>query len=504
MVLVTATPHSGKEENFRSLLALLDPAFLDLPVDLSGDENRRHRERLARHLVQRRRGDLEDYLDTHTPFPEREIAEESYQLHPEYRKILDRILEFTRERVLDPELDEHRQRVRWWSALALLRSLASSPPAAASTLRNRSAPADTETPEEADEVGRRTVLDQDEEALDGVDVAPGGQTDEDAESRDRRRLLEFAREVEKLDGRQGPKAGEGDEADRRVPQGRLLAHRLLPVHPHRPLRHGVPPGALRRQGGGRGGHGGAGAGGARAPGPGAGEPARPQAGAGLHGLPERGDQPPGLVRCGHALRPSLEPHAPRAAGGARRPVRPAGGRGAHAHVLRRRQPRGRDRPPGAAPEAPDDPQVAGDHRAGPDGHEHGGRSDLRGAPAPRERRRYPALLRLPEGGAGEGRRAVGRGRRAGEAEPHAVRPEEHPRRRGRAGAGGDAPRAGRQRGGEAVRPDRAAGPRRRRIRERHCPRRPLGRRPAGSGTPRGWKARPTSPSRTRRHGTPSA
>jgi superfamily II DNA or RNA helicase len=200
MVLVTATPHSGKEENFRSLLALLDPTFTELPMDLGGDENRRHRERLARHLVQRRRGDLEDYLDTHTPFPEREIAEESYQLHPEYRKILDRILEFTRERVLDPELNEHRQRVRWWSALALLRSLASSPPAAASTLRNRSAPADTETPEEADEVGRRTVLDQDEEALDGVDVTPGGQTDEDADSRDRRRLLEFAREVEKLTG----------------------------------------------------------------------------------------------------------------------------------------------------------------------------------------------------------------------------------------------------------------------------------------------------------------
>lgn len=205
LVLVTATPHSGKEENFRSLLTLLDSSFADLPSDLSGDEHRRHRELLARHLVQRRRGDLEDYLDTFTPFPDRELAEESYELHEDYRKILDRILDFTRERVLDPDLDQHRQRVRWWSALALLRSLASSPPAAAATLRNRSAPADTETPEEADEVGRRTVLDQDEEALDGVDVAPGGQTEEDAESRDRRRLLEFAREVEQLAGEKDQK-----------------------------------------------------------------------------------------------------------------------------------------------------------------------------------------------------------------------------------------------------------------------------------------------------------
>ena len=36
LVLVTATPHSGKEEAFRSLLALLNPDFADLPEDLSG------------------------------------------------------------------------------------------------------------------------------------------------------------------------------------------------------------------------------------------------------------------------------------------------------------------------------------------------------------------------------------------------------------------------------------------------------------------------------------
>lgn len=217
LLLVTATPHSGKEENFRSLLALLDPAFADLPVDLSGEENRRHREMLARHLVQRRRGDLEDYLDTHTPFPKREIAEESYELHPEHRRILDRLLDFTRERILDPKLDQHRQRVRWWSALALLRSLSSSPAAAAATLRNRSAAADTDTVTEADEVGRRTILDQDEEGLDGVDVAPGGQTEEESESQDRRRLLEFAREVERLTG----------DKDRKLVKAKNLIDRLL-------------------------------------------------------------------------------------------------------------------------------------------------------------------------------------------------------------------------------------------------------------------------------------
>ena len=50
----------------------------------------------------------------------------------------------------------HRQRVRWWSALALLRSPGSSPAAAAATLRTRAATADTEDAEEADDVGERS------------------------------------------------------------------------------------------------------------------------------------------------------------------------------------------------------------------------------------------------------------------------------------------------------------------------------------------------------------
>ena len=40
LILVTATPHSGKEDAFRSLLALLDPSFGDLPEDLGGRAER--------------------------------------------------------------------------------------------------------------------------------------------------------------------------------------------------------------------------------------------------------------------------------------------------------------------------------------------------------------------------------------------------------------------------------------------------------------------------------
>ncbi len=204
LLLVTATPHSGKEETFRSLLSLLDRRLLDLPEDLSGDENRRHRETLARHFVQRRRGDLKAYLDTVTPFPDREIGEEHYTLRPSYRLFLDKVLAYCRETVLDESVEKRRQRVRWWSALALLRSLSSSPAAAAATLRNRSSSAGGDTVEQVDEEGRRAVLDLDDENFEGIDVIPGSDSGEE-DKHVGRRLQALAREAESLHGKEDAK-----------------------------------------------------------------------------------------------------------------------------------------------------------------------------------------------------------------------------------------------------------------------------------------------------------
>ncbi|MDP9309686.1 MAG: SNF2-related protein, partial [Chloroflexota bacterium] len=216
LILVTATPHSGNEQAFRSLLELLDPAFADLPENLTGTANEAHRRRLAAHFVQRRRGDIQRYLDTETPFPIREREaedEQSYKLSEDYRRLFEKVLRYARETVTDPTLGTHRQRVRWWSALALLRSLASSPAAAAATLRSRAASADTETSEEADEIGRRTVLDLvEDESVEGIDLTPGSDTGEDgADSKLRRRLLEMAREADAL-------AGAGDNKLKKIVQ----------------------------------------------------------------------------------------------------------------------------------------------------------------------------------------------------------------------------------------------------------------------------------------------
>ena len=208
IVLVTATPHSGKEEAFRSLLTFLDKEFDDLPEDLTGEENLRHRKRLAQHFIQRRRGDIQNYLDSKTPFPKREDREDSYKLSPDYKRLFERVLDYARESVLDATGGQFHQRVRWWSALALLRSLASSPAAAAATLRNRAAPAEAENPEEADEIGRRTILDIIvDESADGSDVTPGSDPggEEDEGQQNRRRLLDMARAADELLGEKDEK-----------------------------------------------------------------------------------------------------------------------------------------------------------------------------------------------------------------------------------------------------------------------------------------------------------
>lgn len=202
LVLVTATPHSGKDDAFHSLLAMLNPEFAELPDDLSGAENESLRRELARYFVQRRRGDIKAYMDAVTPFPERQTAEETYKLTDAYKRLFDRVLNYARETVLQPG-EGYRQRVRWWSALALLRSLASSPAAAAATLRSRAATLQTETEDDVDDIGRRTVLDlMNDETSEGIDVIPGSDIENVAvdETNNRRRLQDMARAADALEG----------------------------------------------------------------------------------------------------------------------------------------------------------------------------------------------------------------------------------------------------------------------------------------------------------------
>jgi len=208
LIFVTATPHSGKEDEFRSLLGLLDTSLGNLPDDLSGPQSAPHRRRLAEHFVQRRRADIKHYLDSQTPFPEREDTEESYRLSQAYKAFVHRVVKYAREVVADKSGTKFHQRVRWWSAIALLRSIASSPSAAAATLRSRAACADAETDDEVDLIGRKTVMDLiADDASEIPDFAPGSDSygEETDDKRNRSMLLDLAREADRLAGKEDHK-----------------------------------------------------------------------------------------------------------------------------------------------------------------------------------------------------------------------------------------------------------------------------------------------------------
>jgi superfamily II DNA or RNA helicase len=197
LLLVTATPHSGNEEAFRSLLSLLDEEFADLPTDLDRAERAGIRRNLARRLVQRRRADIRHYLEIDTAFPIRKDREATYTRSKDYRALFDDIFAFARHYVSEKEGSLRKRRVRYWSALALLRCVSSSPAAAAATLRSRAA-VDEAADEEVDEVGRRTVLDQDDtDDVVALDFSPGSDTESSADST-RRKLLDFARRADAL------------------------------------------------------------------------------------------------------------------------------------------------------------------------------------------------------------------------------------------------------------------------------------------------------------------
>lgn len=134
LVLLTATPHSGKPEEFHSLLGLLQKNFEGLDLPNSSPSQRRE---LARFFVQRKRADVEKWLGEDTPFPEREAFEWPYDLGIEYSRFFEEIIDFARKLIApDPKRGGHK-RVQYWTALALLRGVMSSPAAGIEMLNTR-------------------------------------------------------------------------------------------------------------------------------------------------------------------------------------------------------------------------------------------------------------------------------------------------------------------------------------------------------------------------------
>ncbi len=199
IILTTATPHSGIEESFRSLLGLLDKSF-----DLSDEVDIPHA-KLAPHFVQRKRVDLENWLGVDTPFPEREASERPYTLSGEYLQLYEDILEYCRGYVSSDGMAQQRRRVRYWAALSILRCVLSSPRAARAVLENRKPQlSDVSVEDVADEVFSLQVLDSSDEdqATDYIPTAALDDQDAALDATERRLLDGFLKRAEALEGQE--------------------------------------------------------------------------------------------------------------------------------------------------------------------------------------------------------------------------------------------------------------------------------------------------------------
>jgi superfamily II DNA or RNA helicase len=206
LVLLTATPHSGKPEEFQSLLGLLRSDYEQLDLPKATPAQRRE---LARHFVQRKRADVARWLGEETPFPTRETFEAGYTLAPDYATLFADILDFARRLVAsDPKAPQQRKRVHYWTALALLRGVVSSPPAGVHMLTTR---LDTLAAADGDGAGTAWPADADEapaanpvadgEDLATADTAPTHLIEHgDWTAHQRRQLREFARRLQALAG----------------------------------------------------------------------------------------------------------------------------------------------------------------------------------------------------------------------------------------------------------------------------------------------------------------
>ncbi len=132
LLLLTATPHSGKDDEFRSLLGLLDKKFGQLDFENISPNQRKE---LSKYFVQRKRSNITRWLNQNTPFPDRETKEVGYSLSANYQDFYNTILDFAKG--ITQNSENQKGRTHYWAALALLRGVMSSPQAGLEMLKAR-------------------------------------------------------------------------------------------------------------------------------------------------------------------------------------------------------------------------------------------------------------------------------------------------------------------------------------------------------------------------------
>ena len=137
LILLTATPHSGKDGEFKSLLGLVNAEFETYDFsDLTTSEKRN----VASHFIQRKRINIEKWLDEETPFPKRTTDELPYTLSAssDYFKLYQDVLKFARG-ISTEGISDNKARIKYFAALSLLRGVMSSPATGFEMLQRRRA-----------------------------------------------------------------------------------------------------------------------------------------------------------------------------------------------------------------------------------------------------------------------------------------------------------------------------------------------------------------------------
>lgn len=193
LLLLTATPHSGKQAEFQSLLGMLKPEYEQMDIITSSEGERKD---LSKYFVQRRRADVVKWLGEETKFPDRIPSDRDYEVGKEYGEIFNDILSYAREIVAASSGDGRKQRYSYWDALALLRGVMSSPLAGISMLQKKahkkSLAADFDE-SDSDEIinGSEAVMDLDYSVDDNLPLSVVGKVPLRGDP-EARRLLEYA------------------------------------------------------------------------------------------------------------------------------------------------------------------------------------------------------------------------------------------------------------------------------------------------------------------------
>jgi primosomal protein N' len=154
-------------------------------------------------------------MDADTPFPERDNkeSEKTYKFSKEYFQFFGEVYDFARNIVEEGEREIGvKRRMKFWSALALLRSVTSSPAAAESSLRGRIGEATDkketevviESEEELNSIISPLIEDTDEESPQDSEPSEVIRMQEEAEKdedRFKKKFREFAKTATSLKGK---------------------------------------------------------------------------------------------------------------------------------------------------------------------------------------------------------------------------------------------------------------------------------------------------------------